>query len=172
MDPYLTQAEVAIDAGDTEGALNAIGISVHQAREANHAERLARALVVETRVLAALGRGRRGERVTGGGREALRRAERSDHRGADQGRRGRIALADSRPAEAATWFSEAADIATTAGARLLSIESTEDLAAALWAVDPGDDRPGKLLAEATHEREILGAPRPPARVAALAHVGT
>jgi tetratricopeptide (TPR) repeat protein len=171
MDPYLTQAEVALDAGNTEGALIAITRSVEQAREANHPERLARALVVEARVRAELGH-------VDAATDALTEAEKLWDQPNDpavvaliRGARGRIALADSRVGEAATWFSEAADIAGTAGARLLSIENTEDLAAALWAADPSDDRAAKLLAEASHQREALGAPRPPARVIALAGLG-
>ena len=49
LDPSLVQAEVAFDSGDTDRALDSIGVSLDQAREANHSQRLTRALCCSKR---------------------------------------------------------------------------------------------------------------------------
>lgn len=56
MDPYLVQAELAVDRGDAEAALHALERSKRLARQSNHTERLARALLLEARVLASVDR--------------------------------------------------------------------------------------------------------------------
>ena len=56
------------------------------------------------------------------------------------GVRGQIALVNADPAHAAEMFERAVNAASLAGAALLSIECTEDLALALAELDPSDER--------------------------------
>ena len=163
LDPSLVQAEVAFDSGDTDRALDSIAVSLDQAREANHSQRLTRALLFEARVLATIG-------DIEGAETSLAEAEALFGQSVDRmvlaqldGVRGQIALVKADPAHAAEMFERAVNAASLAGAALLSIECSEDLALALAEVDPSDQRVARLRADAEARRAELDTPLPQKR---------
>ena len=79
------------------------------------------------------------------------------------GVRGQIALVKADPAHAAEMFERAVNAASLAGAALLSIECSEDLALALAEVDPSDQRVARLRADAEARRAELDTPLPQKR---------
>ncbi len=160
LDPSLVQAEVAFDSGDTDRALDSIGVSLDQAREANHSQRLTRALLFEARVLATMGDIEAAERSLAEAETLLGQTVDGMVLAQLDGVRGQIALVKADPARAAAMFERAVNAASLAGAALLSIECTEDLALALAEIDPSDDRVERLLADAEARRADLATPLP------------
>jgi predicted ATPase/class 3 adenylate cyclase len=167
MDPFLVQAELAVDRGDMSAALEALECSDAFGRQANHAERVARASLLAARVLAELGRLDEAARH-------LRQA--SDYFGASEDpmyvallaqSRGWIRFFEARYADAASEFEAALDAATTAQAGLLTVECMEDFSLAMWTHNSEPARAADLVAQATDERMRMGTPRPAPRAAAL-----
>ena len=163
MDPYIVQAELAIDRGDRGSALVALARSKESARRAKHVERLARALLHESRVLAALGRLNEANASLAEAEEHLAATDDPMVRALLGHARGCVARADRRYADAVTSLRDAAGAATAAGALPFAVECNEELALALHAADPADHLPSELLASATAERLRMGTPRPAPR---------
>jgi predicted ATPase/class 3 adenylate cyclase len=170
MDPYLVQAELAVDRGDTSGALRALEHSKASAREGNHLERIARASLVEARVLADIGRHDEAADALAASAAYFNHSDDRLSVALLAHAQGWIAHVAKRHDDAVAALTTAADAATAAGAVLLAIECNEDLALALYELDPTSDRPAQLVAAASDDRDRVGTPRPAPRAAALEHL--